>query len=149
MAEKLAPGMEILARRARRRGRSAALLAAALTAGLAPAAAAGGYVSHCASADGALVMNEDKLFKREDSRAALPYALIKKTMLEEKIGYCEEGAERYPFAGEHAVLTVRVTLDGEEQVAHLICETLADGLPAGSRCLREVVTSRSGIHSEN
>lgn len=126
-------------------GPGAAMLLSAAAAG---PAAAGDYVSRCTSADGTLVMRHDKLFNELDGGRELDYDILKKTMLEEQIGYCESGSETFPFAGEHTVLTVRVKLGPGGRVVHLICETLADGLPASESCAREVVTSRSGIHSE-
>lgn len=125
-----------------------ALMAAALAAVAAAPARAGDYVSRCASASGDLVMAQDKLFNPRQGLQELTYEVLKKTVLLEEIGYCENAGEQYPFAAEHSVMTIRIQEDGLKRVAHLICETLAVSLPDEEKCGKEVVTSRSGLHSE-
>lgn len=109
--------------------------------GAAVSVRASDYSHDCRSSDGRWQMWDEGLSASDDpENKDIPYTTVKDTVLALKQGYCLAKGGKYEFEDKTYVRRVQFTYKGEKQDVDLLCEMIADGLPAAYKCEKEVVT---------
>lgn len=130
--------------------RMAAFAAAFFLAGIQPLAASD-YSHLCRSGDNAFVMEDGKLYEAHkydagDALEEVAFTELARLYLRQKNGHCLANADQPPRSHQHKyeiatyLLRIRFSLEGTAREADLICELVADGLPANRDCDKDVVT---------
>lgn len=105
------------------------------------AAAASDYSHDCRSSDGLWQMWDEGLSESADAaHKDIPYTMVKDTVLSLKQGYCLSKGQKFAFEDKTYVRRIRFDHKGQKQEVDLLCEMIADGLPAAFQCEKEVVT---------
>lgn len=135
-----------------------AVLVVALAA-TASTAVASDYSHLCRSADGNFVMNDEELKTAEAERAnkpgAITYRVLQTVTLGLREGYCvdnkraEVRGKRFKFVSRSYVQRIAFTHEGQKYELDMMCELVADGMPAAYSCSQEVVTRNWRIEPRN
>lgn len=118
-------------------------VALALT-GTLGSAVASDFSHECRTADGSFVIFDEALYAAGAQNRAIPYTVLKRTVLSHTKGYCLSNASpdrgrRYGHEHKKYVLRIRFRHAGQRFTTDAICELASDGLPAAYNCDRRVV----------
>jgi hypothetical protein len=118
------------------------LLIAALTVlATAPSARASDFSHACTTVGDLYEIDDGTLTRKADSkRSAIPYEVLRETVLSHRQGHCMAKGQRYEFEAKSYVRRIRFRDGGQPMELEALCELAADGLPAAMTCEREVIT---------
>jgi hypothetical protein len=108
-------------------------------------AAASDYSNLCRSADGFYQMDDGSLSRVADDGSSgpeIPFKMLREIELSHENGYClTRSGKRYDHQVKSYTQRVSFSDDGRTLEIDMVCELIADGMPANETCDRDVITS--------